>query len=147
MAATVAVERWQKENLRRTIRDKEGFEWLVRVEMSQALSNSDLRQTVYRVKLWLEEDATVDQLISTGVLSRTNDARLINLLDRARVPFALRPVEFTAQNLDEARNVSLATVEMIAKKMQLTPLVSTKKALIWRFIDSASAFGSFDKRL
>ena len=146
-AATMAVEKWQKENLKRQITDMEGFKWDVKVQLEEKPSADNVHVSQFRIRLWLEEDASVRHLVETGILDASKDARALELLANRQVPFALKPVEFLARNIEQARNMTLATTDMIAKKMSITPLREVKRQIIFRFIDSSTIFESAEKRL
>jgi hypothetical protein len=72
---------------------------------------------------------------------------MIELLGSRSVPFTLKPVKFSAPNIEQARNMTLATTDMIAKKMSKTPLREVKRRLVSRFVDSSSIFNSAEKQL
>lgn len=147
LAANTIVSLWQRENQKRQVRDGDGLKWDVMVRLKELPSSTELRSMAYKIKLWLQVDASIENLLESGVLETTRDSRLTEILKDTKVPLMLKPQEFTARSLEEARNMTDSAIDALAKKLAKSDLKPVKRQLIFRFVDSSMLFGPPENRL
>jgi len=147
LAAEAIVNQWSRENERQKITDGDGLDWRLECEIDQEIIEPLQKKEIWKVSLRLICDASSEDLVKTGALDSEKDERIIDLLGDSRVPLSLKPRVFQAKSIEEAKNLSLETLDRLEKEMAKASLLEAKRRLIFRFVDQSSLFGSPSERL
>lgn len=132
---------WVAKNERRHIEDSDGLTWNIKIDVNEFPSERDLHQGVWKVCMRLGVDTTARQLVETGTLDESKDARTIKLLGTETLPLRMRPIHFQADTLEDLRLKLAGHIEGLRRGFQTHSLTETKRGLVFRWIDQSCRFG------
>ncbi|MDA9951145.1 hypothetical protein N9D31_01095 [Oligoflexaceae bacterium] len=137
-AAEAEARQWTHENAEKTMVDGEGLEWRVCQSCEQQVSGERL----FEIKIWLEADPSVGQLIESGALDQKTDERLIEILGDAKIPMSTKVKSYTAPTQGSAKNVSQSTIDDMRQRLKKAQINETKRKLLFRFVENKTYFGN-----
>lgn len=147
LAADAIIAHWNEQNTQRQLKDKEGLNWDVNVTAQQEVREPLQQREIWKITVKMIADAKAESFVASGVLDGDRDERLIQLLGNSLVPLALKPRSFDANNLEEAKNLTIELLDRIATELHSKDRKEAKRQLIYRFIDQASLFDTCENRL
>lgn len=140
-SALAAVERWLSENRYDSVRDGDGLDWRLALEVTHIPAPGDANKVLWQVRLDLAVDVGYAELVRSGVLDAKKDARLLELVGEEMVPLRMKPRLVTAPSEEELRLMFAEAVPKLRAEIAGKSLISIKRELIGRWIDQRGRFG------
>jgi hypothetical protein len=142
LAALTEVTHWLKENQFDTLTDADGLTWRLNTKVVQLPEAGNPKGLIWQLRLTLTVSATAAELIKTGTLAATDDARLIGLIGAEPVVMAMKPNVYTSKDEDGLKAILIEVLPKLREKIAKSHLHEVKRGLIGRFIEGRSIFGA-----
>lgn len=140
-SAREQFQNWLAENDLQQIYDADGTAWKLTVKVLEKPSSEDMHQAVFEAELNLNAGADAAEFTRTGILNPYTDTRLIAMIGEATIPLQMKPLHFSAPNVEQLRLMFADRVTEVKKKLQTHSLHAVKRQLIGRWIDERAVFG------
>jgi len=145
-SALAEVTEWVRANKFDTIRDGDGLDWRLLVELGPELPQK-VRLTAgeeapWEVRFRLEATVSGDEFVATGTLDPRSDRRTLELIDDAKLPLRMRPTIYQARGETDAKRLLAEILPKFRDTMGRTSLQEVKRGLVHRWLDDQGEFSS-----
>lgn len=140
LSAKVQVDDWTEHNANHSIIDGDGLKWQVRISYHEEVEEEEKKTLYWQAVVTVGADAGVKELLSTGTLDESRDARLIGLIGKRGIPLVLKPLVFRASTSEGIRSTVSEEVANFRRKLGASHLYEVKRKLIGRWVDEQRRF-------
>lgn len=141
LAALTAVTHWLKENQFDRLQDADGLTWTLNTKVIQIPEPNNPKGLIWQVRLTLNVTAPVGELVRTGTLDATADARLIDLIGSAPVILAMKPNIYSSTDENGLKAILIEVLPKLRDKITQSRLNEVKRTLIGRYVNGLCVFG------